>query len=70
MVDVLTEITIAKPIDKVADYAMNPDNALEWYVNIYSVEWKTPQPLILGSQIAFTARFLGRQYHTFMKLWN
>ncbi|MEH7525601.1 SRPBCC family protein [Bacillus sp. JJ1503] len=61
MVDVLTEITMNCPISKVSEYATNPDHAPEWYVNIHSVEWKTPKPLTLGSQIAFKATFLGRE---------
>jgi Polyketide cyclase / dehydrase and lipid transport len=32
-----------------------------WYVNIRSVEWKTPRSLGLGSKIAFVAEFLGRR---------
>jgi uncharacterized membrane protein len=61
MVDVNTEIIIDCPITKVSDYAANPDHVPEWYVNIHSVEWKTPKPLTLGSQIAFKAKFLGRE---------
>jgi hypothetical protein len=60
MVDVQTEIIITKPVHVVAEYAMHPDHAPEWYVNIQSAEWQTQKPLREGSRIAFKAKFLGR----------
>jgi uncharacterized protein YndB with AHSA1/START domain len=60
MVDVVTEIEIARPRDEVAAYASDPDNATRWYRNVESIEWQTPPPLAVGSRIAFVARFLGR----------
>ena len=60
-VDVHTEIVIARPCGQVASYAADPDNVPEWYVNIKSVEWKTSSPAVVGSQITFVARFLGRR---------
>lgn len=61
MVDVNVNAVIFCPRNMAADYAANPDNAPKWYVNIKSAEWKTPKPLKVGSQIAFTAHFLGKK---------
>ena len=61
MVNIKTEIVINKPIHIVANYATNPDNTPEWYVNIKSAEWKSPKPLVVGSKVAFIAHFLGRK---------
>jgi uncharacterized protein YndB with AHSA1/START domain len=60
-VDVNTEVIINCPIEKVAAFTSDPDNATKWYVNIKEVEWRTPKPLQKGSLIAFKAQFLGRQ---------
>lgn len=60
-VDVVTEITIDRPIESVASYAMDPANAPEWYANIESVDWETPPPAAVGSKVAFMARFLRRR---------
>jgi len=58
-VDVLTEVVIRRPLAEVADYAIDPGNAPDWYSNIVRVEWETPGPLDVGSRLAFMARFLG-----------
>jgi uncharacterized protein YndB with AHSA1/START domain len=60
-VDVSTDIVIARPRDRVAVYAADPDRAPEWYANIKSIRWETPKPLRVGSRLAFIAEFLGRK---------
>lgn len=60
-VDVVTEIVIDRPVEVVAAYAADPTNAPEWYANIDSVEWRTPPPVRVGSEMTFAARFLGRR---------
>ena len=59
-VHVVTDIVIERRLDKIAGFAADPSRAPEWYVNIKSVEWKTPPPLHVGSRVAFVAQFLGR----------
>jgi hypothetical protein len=59
--DVETEIEIARPREEVAAYAADPANATAWYENIERVEWRTEPPLVVGSRIAFLARFLRRR---------
>ncbi len=67
-VDVSTEIVMNVPLEKVAGFASNPDNAPLWYVNIKSVVWITQPPLQIGSEIAFKAQFLGRRLSYIYKI--
>lgn len=60
-VDVVVTEVIRRPPDVVADYACDPANAPAWYAKISSVEWRTPPPLGIESEVAFVARFLGRE---------
>jgi hypothetical protein len=59
-VDVRCQNDIARPRVEVAAYSGDLDHTTEWYENIRAVEWKTPRPLAVGSQIAFVAQFMGR----------
>lgn len=61
MVEVVVRETIRRPVEMVAGYASDPSRAPEWYANISAVEWKTPPPVQVGSEVAFVAHFLGRE---------
>lgn len=60
-VDVSSDVVISRPRHEVAAFAADPANAPAWYVNIRTVEWRTPPPLRVGSQLDFVAHFLGRR---------
>jgi uncharacterized protein YndB with AHSA1/START domain len=60
-VDVTTETLIERDRQTVTQYASDPSNAPTWYANIDSVEWETEPPIVVGSRMAFVARFLGRR---------
>ena len=60
-VDVSTEIEIARPRGTVAAFACDPANTTAWYSNIEEVHWRSAPPLVVGSRLAFVARFLGRR---------
>ena len=60
-VDVESLIEISRPREEVALYVCDPDNATAWYENIKAVQWRSPRPIAVGSQIAFVAEFLGRR---------
>jgi uncharacterized membrane protein len=60
MVDVKTAINIHCRKIRIWEYVSDPETAPEWYSNILSASWRTPKPAQLGTQISFTARFMGR----------
>ena len=59
--DVTVERVIRSPVAEVAAYAGDPSHAPAWYANIRSVDWRTPPPVRVGSQMDFVASFLGRR---------
>ena len=61
LVDVVTEIQIDRPLAEVVAFASDPTNAPRWYANIKSVQWLSPAPVTVGSQVSFVAHFLGRR---------
>jgi len=61
LVDVLVTEVIRRPVEVVADFASDPSRAPAWYANISQVVWKTRPPLQVGTEVAFVARFLGRE---------
>jgi hypothetical protein len=61
LVDVVVTEVVRRPVEVVAGYASDPSHAPDWYVNISEVVWMTPPPVQVGTEVAFVARFLGRE---------
>ena len=60
MIKVQTEIIINKPIKEVSSFSADPNNEINWYKNLISIQWKTSKPIQLNSKIAYKSKFLGR----------
>lgn len=60
-VDVESRVVIRRPLEVVATFAADPDRITQWYRRIRSVQWRTPKPLAVGTELDFTAQFLGRR---------
>ncbi len=60
-IDVTAEVTIDRPREDVARYAMNPDNDTSWIGGIVESKWVTDPPVTVGTQVARFATFLGRR---------
>src|SRR5712691_11326918 len=54
-------MVIGRPRREVFAFAADLDRTASWYRNITSVRWLTKKPLAVGSLVAFTAQFLGRE---------
>ena len=61
MLEVTTKLVIAKPRERVAEFAAEPDNAPKWRSRVKSVTWKTERPVTVGSRIAFEAQNSGKK---------
>ena len=60
-VDVKTTILIDRSPEEVSSFAMDPENAPLWYVNIQAARWRSEKPIRAGSLFDFEATFLGKK---------
>ncbi len=65
MIDVVSEIEIARRRAEVAAYVLDQDNAPRWYANVDSVEWATPPPVEVGARFTHVAKVLGTLAYTY-----
>lgn len=65
MIDVVSEIVIARPRAEVAAYVLDQDNAPRWHKNVESVEWVTPPPAAVGVRFTYAAKVLGGVAYTY-----
>jgi hypothetical protein len=61
-VDVRPVVTIHRPRSEVAAFMFDPANDLRWTGGITSSRPSRPGPLVAGSTVERTARFLGRRF--------
>jgi len=61
-VDVRPEVLVRRPRAEVAAFMFDPANDLKWTGGITSSRPARPGPLVAGSTVERTARFLGRTF--------
>jgi len=61
-VDVRPEIVVRKPRSEVAAFMFDPANDLAWTGGITASRPQQPGPLVAGSTVVRTAKFLGRTF--------
>ena len=61
-VDVRPEVVVRRPPADVAAFMFDPANDLRWTGGITSSRPDQPGPLVAGSTVVRTARFLGRSF--------
>lgn len=60
MSDIITEITINLPKERVVEYASDPENAPYWCKNIRSVAWDNEAQLRAGTKLIVRERLMRR----------
>lgn len=65
MIDVVSEIEIARPRAEVAAFVLDQDNAPRWYANVESVDWDTPPPVAAGARFTHVAKVFGTVTYTY-----
>ena len=60
-IDVVSEVRIARPLQQVWDYIVDPANDLSWIRALSDARRLTPDPIGLGTRVKRTASMMGRK---------
>jgi hypothetical protein len=60
-IDLTVEVIIARPLEEVAAYVIDPSNEPEWISGIVESTPEMPGPIGVGSHVRRVAKFMGRR---------